>query len=86
MNTLVKICDAGHELKDRIKKRTDLLAAKAGLWLLNFGKDESGMGTIEIVLIIIVLVGLVAVFQKQIKGLVDSVIGQIMKDAEGIYK
>ncbi len=86
MSTLEKLRYSGYELRDGFKERASLLAAKFRVRLLNFGKDESGMGTIEIVLIIIVLVGLVAVFQKQIKGLVGNVIGQIVKDAEGIYK
>ena len=32
----------------------------------NFWDDESGMGVVEVVLIIIVLVGLVMLFKKQI--------------------
>ena len=35
--------------------------------------DESGMGVIEIVLIILVLVGLALVFKGQISGVADGV-------------
>lgn len=48
--------------------------------------DESGMGTIEIVLILVVLIALVIVFKSQITSLLDSVFGQINKDAESVYK
>ena len=53
--------------------------------LMSFLKDESGMGTIEIVLIIVVLVGLVMVFKSEIKGLVNEIIGHIKSDASTIY-
>ena len=32
-----------------------------------FMKDESGMGVVEVILIIVVLIGLVIIFQTQIK-------------------
>lgn len=35
--------------------------------------DESGMGVIEVVLIILVLVGLALVFKRQISGIANSV-------------
>ncbi len=38
-----------------------------------FFKDEDGMGTVEIILIIVVLIGLVIVFKQQINGIVQSV-------------
>lgn len=46
-----------------------------------FFKDESGMGVIEVVLIIVVLVGLALIFKNQItgiaSGLYDSIKDQI---------
>ena len=38
-----------------------------------FAKDESGMGVVEVILIIVVLIGLVIIFQTQIKKVVDSI-------------
>ena len=38
----------------------------------HFAKDESGMGVVEVILIIVVLIGLVIIFQTQIKKVVDS--------------
>ena len=35
--------------------------------LKRFLEDESGMGVVEVILIIVVLVGLVIIFQTQIK-------------------
>lgn len=47
-------------------------------------RDESGMGTVEVVLIIVVLVGLVLIFQEQIKGLVETIFGKITSDTNTI--
>lgn len=42
-------------------------------FLKHFFKDESGMGVAEVILIIVVLIGLVIIFQTQIKKVVDSI-------------
>lgn len=42
-------------------------------FLKNFFKDESGMGVVEVILIIVVLIGLVIIFQTQIKKVIDSI-------------
>ncbi len=43
--------------------------------------DESGMGTVEVILIIVVLIGLVIVFKKEIDGLVKEIFNTINTDA-----
>lgn len=43
----------------------------------NFIKEEDGMGVVEIVLIIIVLVGLVALFKDQIESTVKTVLSKM---------
>lgn len=42
-------------------------------FLKHFFKDESGMSVVEVILIIVVLIGLVIIFQTQIKKVVDSI-------------
>lgn len=42
-------------------------------------KDEEGMGTVEIILIICVLVGLVVIFRTQITTIVNSIFKKITK-------
>lgn len=42
-------------------------------FLKHFFKDESGMDVVEVILIIVVLIGLVIIFQTQIKKVVDSI-------------
>lgn len=50
----------------------------------NFWDDESGMGVVEVVLIIIVLVGLVMLFKKQITSLVNMLLFKMSSQAKQI--
>lgn len=45
--------------------------------LKNFLREEDGMGTVEIILIIVVLVGLVIIFKEQITKIVESIFSKI---------
>lgn len=42
-----------------------------------FMREEDGMGTVEIILIIVVLVGLVLIFKDQITSIVNSIFSKI---------
>lgn len=46
--------------------------------------EEEGMGTVEVILIIVVLVGLVLIFKSQITSLVGSLFQKITNQANGI--
>ncbi len=50
----------------------------------NFWTDESGMGTVEVILIIVVLIGLVIVFKEQISGIVEDVFKTIREETRAI--
>ncbi|MCR4617479.1 MAG: hypothetical protein K5669_04735 [Lachnospiraceae bacterium] len=45
-------------------------------------RDEDGMGTVEIILIIVVLVGLVVIFRNQITSIVNSLFKKITNRTE----
>ena len=47
--------------------------------------EEDGLGTIEVVLILVVLIGLVIVFKTQINKLLTSVFTEINKQAQEGY-
>lgn len=49
-----------------------------------FWDDESGMGVVEVVLIIIVLVGLVMLFKKQITSLVNMLLSKMSSQTKQI--
>ena len=50
----------------------------------DFLRDEAGMGTVEIILIIVVLIGLVIIFKKQLNDLVKKVFQKISSDSNSI--
>lgn len=52
--------------------------------LKQFLKEEEGMGTVEIILIIVVLVGLVIIFKEQITSIVESIFSKITKQTSKI--
>jgi len=47
-------------------------------------KDEEGMGTVEVILIIVVLVGLVLIFKEQITKIVNSIFNKITKQTDKV--
>lgn len=50
-----------------------------------FWVEEEGMGVVEVILIMVVLIAMVVIFQKQIKSLVEGIWNSINKSAKGIY-
>lgn len=51
----------------------------------SFLEDESGMGVVEVILIIVVLISLVVIFKDKITSLVEKVMKKIDDDAKGVY-
>lgn len=49
-----------------------------------FLQEEEGMGTVEIILIIVVLIGLVIIFKTQLRALVETVFEKITKDSNTV--
>lgn len=47
--------------------------------------SEDGMGVVEVLLIIVVLIAMVIIFQKQITQLVNKIWKAINKDASKVY-
>ena len=50
-----------------------------------FLKEEDGIGVIEVVLILVVLVGLVIIFKKQITTLLEGIFKEIEKQTKEVY-
>lgn len=47
--------------------------------------EEDGVGVIEVVLILVVLIGLVIVFKKQINSLLNNIFSEINKQSKEVY-
>ncbi len=50
----------------------------------SFFMEEDGVGVVEIILILVVLIGLVVIFKKQITNVVKSILSKISSQSEGI--
>ena len=52
----------------------------------NFLREEEGMGTVEIILIIVVLIGMVIIFKTQLRSLVEKVFEKITTDSNTVME
>lgn len=62
-------------------KRTRVSKLKG---MKDFLREEEGMGTVEIILIIVVLIGLVIIFKNQLRSLVETVFEKITSDSNTV--
>ena len=65
-------------MKNRTKKESNLKGFR------DFMREEEGMGTVEIILIIVVLIGLVIIFKTQLRSLVETVFEKITADSNTV--
>ena len=50
-----------------------------------FFREEDAIGVIEVVLILVVLIGLVIIFKKQITTLLNNIFTEINKQSKEVY-
>lgn len=50
-----------------------------------FGRQEEGVGVIEVVLILVVLIGLVIIFKTQITKLLENIFKEIESQSKEVY-
>ena len=62
-------------------KRLGKARLEETMWCL---RGEEGVGTVEVILILVVLIGLVLVFKKQINDLVNSIFKTIKQQADKV--
>lgn len=53
--------------------------------LKQFFMDETGVGVIELVLVLVVLIGLVIIFKKQITTLLENIFKEINSQSKEVY-
>lgn len=53
-------------------------------FLKRFWEDQRGMGVVEVILIIVVLIGLVIIFKNQITGVVNDIFEKIISQSSSI--
>lgn len=47
-------------------------------------KEDSGIGVVEVLLILVVLIGLVLIFKSQLTSIVNSIFQKIVNESSGI--
>lgn len=65
--------------KENLRRKTEGLYGPADLLAM-----EDGMGTVEVILIIVVLIGLVLIFKKQIRAIVEAIMNKISSDSDAV--
>ncbi len=50
----------------------------------NFTKDDKGIGVVELILILVVLIGLVVIFRDQLTSLVNGIFERIVNDSSAV--
>ena len=61
---------------------------RKGQWLAKakeFWNDESAVGVVEVILILVVLITLVLLFKEQIIGVMNNILEEIAKKSQTIY-
>lgn len=53
--------------------------------IMDFFKEEDGVGVIEVVLILVVLIGLVIIFKNQINELLNNILKEIKSQSKEVY-
>ncbi len=53
--------------------------------LTAFLREEDGVGVIEVVLILVVLIGLVIIFKNQITALLENIFKEINSQSKEVY-
>ena len=59
-----------------------LMKIKNRIW--NFIEEEDGIGTVEMILILVVLIGIVLIFKEQLNSLVESIFKTINEQAKKV--
>jgi len=53
-------------------------------YLADVLKEEKGIGVVEVILILVVLIGLVLIFKSQLNNLVETIFQKITSESAGI--
>lgn len=57
---------------------------KIGKFLSGIREDDRGIGVVEVILILVVLIGLVVIFRDQLTDIVNTIFDRIANDANAI--
>lgn len=67
-----------------IIEKVTLMKSKIKSEILTFLTNEEAIGTVELILILVVLIGLVIIFRDQLTTLVNSIFERIASDSAAV--
>ena len=67
-----------------IIEKVALMKSKVKSELITFLTNEEAIGTVELILILVVLIGLVIIFRDQLTTLVNSIFERIASDSAAV--
>ena len=65
-------------------RKMDLWAIKARLRMADFLQNNDGIGTVEMILILVVLIGLVLIFKEKLTSLVEDIFKTISSKSKSV--
>ena len=65
-------------------KKMDLWAIKARLRMADFLQNNDGIGTVEMILTLVVLIGLVLIFKEKLTSLVEDIFKTISSKSKSV--
>ena len=71
----------GKKMKAELKMKREMENETELKNFKEFLAEEDGMGTVEIILIIVVLIGLVLIFKNQLRSLVGKIFKKITEES-----
>ncbi len=76
------------EINEQAEEQTEeqlvMIEEENESWIKKFINDEAGIGVVEVILILVVLIGLVLIFKTQLTELIESIFETIVSDSSGI--
>jgi Flp pilus assembly pilin Flp len=69
------------ESQGTVNSREEALPGLRAFW-----EDESGVGVVEIILIMVVLIALIVIFRDQLTEIVEKIFGGIQSGVDSIVK
>ena len=72
------------KLLKRLKNAVSSAVREAASDVREVVADEDGVGVVEIILILVVLISLVVIFKKQVTNIVKDILSKAASDAKGV--
>lgn len=72
------------EINEQTEAQLVMIEEENESWIKTFIHDEAGIGVVEVILILVVLIGLVLIFKTQLTELIESIFETIVSDSSGI--